>query len=336
MSLEQDQQIDFVIAWVDGNDPKWLEEKRKYQPKTGISDGRDVRFRDWELLRYWFRGVEKFAPWVHCIYFVTWGHVPEWLNLSHPKLKIIKHEDYIPKKYLPTFNSHTIELNLHRIPGISEQFVYFNDDMYLLKDLKPEDFFQDGMPCDLFSLDALYFNKGSAGVFNGNNMEIINSHFHKKTQYSKWKKKWFCPRYSLRKLYRTAVLLPYPWFPGFFCQHIPEAYLKSTYEEVWEQEEEILDRTCQDRFRSRTNVNQWLFKYWQLASGNFVPRRLDIGLCYHLRDANFTDACRDIRTQKYPMLCLNDTPETEEPEEKMAALQKEFETVLPQKSTFEI
>lgn len=335
MDRGENSKIDFVIAWVDGSDPNWLEEKRRYDRTSSIQDDREVRFRDWDLLRYWFRGVETNAPWVNKIYFVTWGHVPGWLNTAHPKLQIVNHKDYIPEPYLPTFNSHTIELNLHRIPGLSEQFVYFNDDMYLLNSLKPEDFFQEGKPCDLFSLDALYFNKGSAGAFNGNNMEIINSHFDKKQQYKKWRKKWLCPKYSIRKLYRTLALLPYPWFPGFYCQHIPEAYLKSTFQEVWEQEYEILDRTCRDRFRSRTNVNQWLFKYWQLASGNFVPRRLDIGLCYHLRDANFEDACRDVRTRKYPMLCLNDTPETENPDDKMRRLQKEFALVFPDKSGFE-
>ena len=136
--------------------------------------------------------------------------------------------------------------------------------------------------------------------------------------------------------YRTLALLPYPWFPGFYCQHIPEAYLKSTFQDVWDQEFEVLDRTCRDRFRSRTNVNQWLFKYWQLASGNFIPRRLDIGLCYHLRDANFSDACRDVQTRKYPMICLNDTPETENPDEKMRRLREIFEEVFPAKSEFEI
>lgn len=329
------QDIDFVIAWVDGNDPAWQEEKRKYSGDKGIGDDRNVRFRDWELLRYWFRGVEQFAPWVRKIHFVTWGHVPEWLNTDHPKIHIVRHSDYIPAEYLPTFNSHTIELNLHRIPGLAEQFVYFNDDMYLTRGLNPEDFFQGGIPCDMFSLDALYFNKGSAGCYNGNNMEIINFHFNKAEQYKKHRKKWFSAQYTVRKNYRTFVLLPYRWFPGFYCQHLPEAYLKSTFQEVWEKEEEVLDRTCRDRFRSRTNVNQWLFKFWQLASGNFCPRRLKIGLCYHLRDGNFADACRDLREQRYQMMCFNDTPETERPEEKMEALQREFEGILPGKCGFE-
>ena len=86
--------------------------------------------------RWWFRAVEKFAPWVNKIHFVTYGHLPKWLNIDNPKLNIAKHSDFIPQKYLPTFSSFPIEVNLHRIKGLAERFVYFNDDMFLLKTSK--------------------------------------------------------------------------------------------------------------------------------------------------------------------------------------------------------
>lgn len=106
--------IDFVIPWVNGNDPEWIKEKSNFE-KQSEGDRRDIRFRDWDNLRYWFRAVEAYAPWVNRIHFITWGHLPEWLNTAHPKLNIVTHQDYIPQAYLPTFNSHTIELNMHRI-----------------------------------------------------------------------------------------------------------------------------------------------------------------------------------------------------------------------------
>ena len=106
--------IDFVIAWVNGSDPVWLKEKEKF---CGITiESEESRFRDWGLLRFWFRGIERFAPWVNRIHFITYGHLPEWLNTGHPKIHIVNHKEFIPEKYLPTFNSHTIELNFHRIP----------------------------------------------------------------------------------------------------------------------------------------------------------------------------------------------------------------------------
>ena len=134
--------IDFIITWVDGNDQVWQEEKAKYSGKT-TGDDRAKRYRDWEFLQYWFRGIEQCAPWVNKIHFVTCGHLPLWLNTEHPKLNIVNHKDYIPEQYLPTFSCRPIELNLHRIPGLSDNFVYFNDDMFLFQPVKQEEEQQD-------------------------------------------------------------------------------------------------------------------------------------------------------------------------------------------------
>ena len=132
--------IDFIIYWVDGNDKKWQEKRNLYSP-TKTQDAGVNRYRDWENLKYLFRGIEKFAPWVHKVYFVSDNQIPEWLNVQCPKLKIIDHKDYMPQEYLPTFNSRPIELNFHRIRGLSEQFVVFNDDFFITNYVKPTDFF---------------------------------------------------------------------------------------------------------------------------------------------------------------------------------------------------
>ena len=87
--------IDFVVLWVDGNDPEWRAEKAKYQGAVTGDSNSVNRFRDWGLMPYWFRAVEKFTPWVHKIHFVTCGHVPEFLNLDHPKLSHVSHSDFL-------------------------------------------------------------------------------------------------------------------------------------------------------------------------------------------------------------------------------------------------
>ena len=139
--------VDYVISWVDPSDQKWQNSRFSYLVEDEESNG-DLRYRDWGFLRYWFRCVEKNTPWVRHIYFVTQGHIPSWLNTDNKKLKIIKHEDYIPQEYLPTFNSNVIELFFDRIEGLSEHFVYFNDDMFVLSPMKEEDFFINGLPKD--------------------------------------------------------------------------------------------------------------------------------------------------------------------------------------------
>ena len=83
---QSNEPIDFVIAWVDGNDQKWKREKEWYarrDAKQSLCDNREERYRDWDNLQYWFRGVEKNAPWVHKIYFVTCGHLPKWLEACY-------------------------------------------------------------------------------------------------------------------------------------------------------------------------------------------------------------------------------------------------------------
>ena len=333
----KDAPIDFVIAWVDGSDVEWQEKKERYlseysQPNMKKWNIGEARYRDWGLLKYWFRGVEKFAPWVNKIYFVTDNQIPEWLNTEHPKLKIVNHVDYIPEEYLPTFSSHCIELNLHRIEGLSEQFVYFNDDMFLTSKTKPADFFKNGLPCDSAILNPIYLKQNGIRA-EINDLYVINDFFDKRAVIKKNIGKWFNIKYG-KHLVRNILMVPYSTFMGFFINHLPVAYLKSTYQEVWKKKGEVLDITCKHRFRNTTDVNQWLFEYWQFASGKFVPRAFNIGRMYE--GAEFYDQmCKDIRKQKYKMVCCNDSADIENIEQTISQVQKSFEAILPEKSMFE-
>ena len=329
------QPIDFVIIWVDGNDKAWRAEKSEYDGSVKGSSDSEVRYRDWDNLRYWFRGVEKFAPWVNKVHFVTWGHLPSWLNVDNEKIHIVKHGDYIPQKYLPTFSSHTIELNLHRIDSLAEQFVYFNDDMFLTAPTSPEDFFRSGVPLDTFALDCICFQADSAGFFNGADVAVINDHFKKSESFKKNKRKWLDPKNGLRNVIRTVCLMPWGYFPGFYYQHTPNSFLKSTFETVWEEEHDVLDATCCDKFRKEGNVNQWVMKYWQLASGNFVVRKDSFAYCYHVKESNYAALLADIPSQKRRMICINDTAETLDFETKKEGVKKAFEQLLPDKCSFE-
>jgi len=100
------------------------------------------RFRDNEELRYSLRSIWRFAPWVRHVYIVTNGQVPHWLNLDHPRLTLVTHSDIYPNQsHLPTFSSPSIESHLHRIPGLAEHYIYFNDDVLLGNEVWPDDFF---------------------------------------------------------------------------------------------------------------------------------------------------------------------------------------------------
>ncbi len=331
--------IDFVILWVDGNDPKWLEEKNKYQSKSGNESDSVNRYRDWGLLPYWFRAVEKFAPWVRKVHFVTWGHVPAFLNLENPKLNIVRHDQFIPQEYLPTFSSHTIEMNIHRISGLSERFVYFNDDMFLLRNFKEEDFFHAGIPCTYGGEVPLEL-KGNIGIWQHaivNNLGIVNKHFPKREAVAKYGKKYVDKCYRWKDNIRTFVLEKlYPdVFVGFKNLHAPGAYLKSVYQDIWAAESEILHNTCRDRFRTSDNVNQWLVLWWQIASGQFMPTVID-NLVMTIQNDTIDELCDAIEQQSHDYICLND-PDIEINFEELASrLKCSFEKILPEKSSFEI
>jgi hypothetical protein len=139
-----DQPIDIVYLWVDGSDSNWAALRDHYlaiQKTKGAEEHTQNRFADNGELRYSLRSVWKHAPFFNHIYIVTMNQTPAWL-LPHPQISIIDHtEIFEDKNNLPTFNSHALESNLHRIPGLSEHFIYFNDDVFLGRETRPEDFF---------------------------------------------------------------------------------------------------------------------------------------------------------------------------------------------------
>lgn len=330
-----ENKIDFVIAWVDGNDPKWKEEREKHY--VGHGDNRSIRYRDWNNLNYWFRAVEAYAPWVNKIYFVTYGHIPEWLNTKNEKLVIVNHKDFIPNEYLPTFSANVIELNLHRIQGLSEQFVYFNDDVFIMNKTNPEDFFINGKPCDSAILSpAIQKNKDAIGTMELNNMAIINTYFNKNDQIKKKPFNWFNIKYGFEHGIKNILLSPWNSFTSFYEFHVSVNFLKSTFQEVWKKEYEELNEVCKHKFRDfKLDLNQWLMRDWQLASNNFVVRNANFGKLYTLD--NNTDVSKILKNNKHKVVCLNDSEEIED--KKFVELKEKiihcFEKRLPQKSSFE-
>lgn len=328
--MDSQERIDFVVPWVDGADGAWQEAFRA--AGGDACPGSSTRFRDWDLMRYWFRGVEKFAPWAGRIHFITWGHLPPWLDAKHPRLNIVRHEDYIPREYLPTFSSHVIELNLHRIPGLAGRFVYFNDDTFLTAPTRPEHFFRGGLPCDAAIEAPIIFQQ--AGVRAETiDMAAINRNFTKRSVVFRNFTKWWNLRYGAA-LAKTFFSLPYGRFLGFLTEHLPNSYLKSTFSKVWQKEGALLDASCRHRFRDFSDANQWIFKYWQLASGSFAPRKPGFGKFFE-GAGRLDDAERAIREGKTHSVCWNDADDITDFESAKLKLSTAFNAILPNKCSFE-
>lgn len=341
---ERMETIDFVITWVDGNDPVWQKERAKYKGEDAGDSGPE-RYRDWNLLKYWFRGVETFAPWVNQIHFVTFGHLPPWLNTDHPKLHIVRHEDFIPSEYLPTFSSRTIDFNLHRIKGLAEQFVYFNDDMFLTAPVSPSLFFLKGKPCDCAIMEATTVYASledgervpleSLYVAPAIDLAIINRNFDKRKVVKDHWKLWLSPKNG-KGIIKLFLLWRWNRFTGFRSKHIPYSYLKSSFDEVWNKEGEVLEHACRQRFRNPIDVSNRLITYWQIVSGQIALRSPQVGRRYSLASSSGIEkAITAIKTRKYKMICLNDEYHGDSFTTVSDQIREAFQTILPVKSSFE-
>lgn len=326
--------IDFVVTWVDGSDDKWLKKRSLFDEKNS-DDKTETRFRDYNLFNYWFRGVEKYAPWVNKIYLVTDNQIPTWLNLEHPKLVWIDHKQIISENNLPTFNSSAIEVNLKNIEDLSEHFVLFNDDMFLNASVKASDFFwHDGKPRDTVGLNAIMPVEDFDHIV-ANNMIVINKKFHKFQVIRSNFFKFFNFKNGPLNVY-TLFLLFLPRFTRFYDLHIPYSILKSEFISVMNENNDLYKLTSRNKFRSIQDITIWSVRYTQLAKGLFKPRRYNFGKFYDLTKTDII--VKDIKNSKHKVIDINDSDviSRQEFSKVVYDLKTAFDSHLEHKSEFEL
>jgi len=327
--------IDIVVTWVDGNDPAWQASKGRYLDISGGSAGFSKRYRDWNLMRYWFRGVEKFAPWVNNVIFITCGQKPEWLKADHPKLKLVEHKDFMPEDALPTFNSNAIELGINKIEGLSDRFILFNDDFFIINAVKETDFFKDGKPCDFAALDAIEPSEDFDYIL-ANNVRVINENFSKREVLKKNRSQWYNLK-DIKSVIRTMELTkPWNMFTGFRDYHSPVAYLKKEFDDMWNRYPDLMNATVHSKFRNKENISHWLIRYWRLASGEFTSSSQKKYTFIPVVDGDNSALIDVIKNQKKKILCINDNFDGDDISEAQQSLREAFESILPEKSSFEI
>lgn len=325
------QAIDFVVLWVDGNDPQWQAERRKYRLESGM-DGSEIRYRDWDTLHLLLRSIEQFAPWHRRLHLVTWGHLPAWLRVEHPKLHIVRHSDYIPSEWLPTFNSNVLELNLWRIEGLADHFILLNDDTFLTRPVSAEDFFRHSLPCDMARLSVV--RPSSVAPIILNNLALINERYGRQSL-NRHLGKWLAPCYGVGNLLKTISLLPWSFFPAFYDSHQMQPYRKADFVRAWEQWGDKLAEVCTHRFRSTDDLSHWLIRYDVLCRGEFEPRSMADCQLLTLTDESIESIVEQIKGQKQRLLCLNDSEQITDFEGVKAKLKAAFETLLPTPSAYE-
>ncbi|MDR2890421.1 MAG: stealth conserved region 3 domain-containing protein, partial [Alistipes sp.] len=264
----------------------------------------------------------------------TCGQKPEWLDETNPKLNLVHHRDYIPAEFLPTFNSNVIELHLHRIPGLAEHFVSFNDDCYVISPLPRERFFAaEGLPCDIATLKPnLETSQWARSIRH--NIELINRQFDKRQVMRDHADKWFDPSYGGLAFW-NRLLKPCPRFVALRMPHNAQPYTKTTLERVWAAEEAELNRASANRFRAQNDLTHELFRAWQICEGRFAPYNTYTDTRFFPLVMKPRQAIEAVREQKFRLVCLNDNVHIRNYAQVMAQLEKAFESILPAKSSFE-
>ena len=146
------ENVDLVYLWVTSDDPIYKEEREKAlrttwrgRDKTAIANYRSTDNGELELSLH---SALLFAPWIRKIHIVvSLGQRPKF-PITDERVQFVDDVHIMPEKAIPCFNSHAFEANLHRIPGLSEQFLYANDDEFFGAPVTPSDFFEEksGLP----------------------------------------------------------------------------------------------------------------------------------------------------------------------------------------------
>ena len=323
--------IDFVVTWVDGSDPQLISKKERFLKKEDKE-----RFRDYGIFKYWFRAVEKYASWVHRVYLITDNQIPTWLNISSEKIKVIDHTDIIEEKYLPTFNSNVIELNINNISDLTEHFVVFNDDIFLNDYVKPDDFFdmQTGLPKDIAAQNAIMPVEDFDHI-TANNMITVNRKFNKRNVLLKAPLKYFNVKYGYWNAL-SLCLLPWPRFTRFVDPHIPFSFTRSSFQKFISENNDYVEQTMCNRFRSTNDISINGIRYQELALGNFKPRSYRFGKKYDLTQLQSIE--KDIKKCKHKVICINDTAKINDADFRIDTkrLRRLYSLKFKEKSAFEL
>ncbi len=306
--------IDLVYTWVDSSDTRWLEKKSQFDESIKLinKDATDkCRFQNNDELRYSLRSVEKYANWINKIYIVTDEQVPEWLNLDNEKVQIIDHKEILPNDALPTYNACSIENGIANIEGLSEHFLYANDDMFFWNETEPEFFFDGNKP-------------------------IIRIKERIK-KYKEYKHLYGAMIYKAYITAKEAFKKDYP----YFSHHNIDSYRKSLFTNCIAEFNDEFKKTAYNRFRTLEDMQRMIISFYSLAKDEAVLRDVNLSIFEKLlRKSPDSDYCNlkkklldKIINSESKLICINDCRKTtdEDREYLKEILNKKF----PNKSQFE-
>ena len=301
--------IDMVFSWVDGSSDDFQRERAKRMQAYVVGEGDDseARYRQIDELKYALRSVHMHAPWVRRIFIATDSPAPAWLA-DHPRVTIVPAEAmFADPSVLPTHNSHAVEAQLHRIEGLSEHFLYSNDDMFFGRALKPDIFFSPG--------GVTKFVEATTRIGLGDTTPDRSGHDN-------------AARTNRQVLRRR--------FGAITTRHLEHCAAPLTRGVMAEMEREFPEefrRTAAARFRSATDISvtNSLYHYYALMTGRAVQQT---GAKVQYIETTLRKALpamqRLLRKRDQDMFCLNDGSFPEiSVEERTAAVRAFLEAYFP-------
>ena len=275
----KEEQISLVIPYVNNTDTVWLKAYNDYCRKFNliekIIDIKTDRYEDIGLINFQLKLINKHMPWVNKIYLLLMNREQAPKDLP-PNVEIIYHARFIPQKYLPTFNSTTIEMFLWNIPNLSEYFIYANDDMLPFKDLKPSDFFtEDG------KIKIEWWNEDIRECRNVFRYQCVNSYKNMAVRLKKHTEdyKYIRPAHSFTPMIKSHCQTAYRVLEDLITRHIRA-------------------------FRTEYQYNQYIYPIFE----KFV-----YGTCDSKIDFLYTQLKDDIDLD-HDIVCINIVPKNKEKE----------------------
>jgi hypothetical protein len=311
--------VDVVYTWVDSSDPAWQQRRDAVLETTDRSESHReatsaARFESLDELRYSLRSLERYADFVRHVYVVTDGQPPPaWLKADHPDLTLVPHSQILPEGVLPTFNSHAIEACLHRIPGLSEHYLYLNDDFFFSRRATKSDFFDEQGRSKSFPSMAQIPDGPVTASTRPVDAAAINVRAAVAHEFGR--------DVSNRKF-----------------KHAPYAQRRSVHHEIERRFPELIGQTVAARFRSKTDLAVASAMHQHVAAqlGLGVEAQMESGYV----DVGMPHARERLRrlgqNPRVQVYCLNDSDHPATPTHLKAALVRaHLADVLPGPSRFE-
>lgn len=265
--------IDIVIPWVNPFDEEWKKDFY-YWKEHETGDKSEGRFRDCNTLKYVLRSIAENCPWCRYVFLILAkpSQIPTWLNVKNDKLKIIYHNEFIPEKYLPTFNSSLINVFIPTINELSENYIFCNDDTFFTKSMTDTFFFKNNKP--VYNIKEITQYENSAfGMLIQQDVTFLSKVLNTRTK-------------------------------AFDTFHLPTSYNKKIASFILFLLEPYLDDIFSNsKFRQLKNINEYIFYYACIHLNFFSSNESSRGCLYFFEKNN-------IRYNfDYPMICINERGE---------------------------